>query len=622
MLDRPKYTAQDALNMIQAGTPPLAFENGVGVYRAAVKRMAKLDVPGMMTHDLAAIPMTLAFVDLLFEHLNRQPPASKKEKKARAQLKSRLRTVARRLEGSPVVRTTDDWICLHQVAMQLGGLRGWSEQTLIPLTSSLRGEAVAADLEPSDITRAWLAGVLECAGRKRRDSLKAGARILDELWPELPEHLRPVQRFGAIKLKSKKRKSLPLPRRVSQELEAYLDRRVAGKTVEGFNRTISVQPGISRSESTNIYRQSVGWLFDSLCLIGKLRPEEDIDLKDMARLDWLGMVAFEALADTHSEEGEPKAFPWQPIVPETIYNRTSSLITLFGTLHPDFLTQETALKDPSSAEAASLTPGGLQKILKGHFKKEMTDAHRAFCRSIILDRDQQRLLLNMHMICWSEAHGRWKTYESQSHHEQMQTMNLCVLAAILAVVVNIPLRARTVTSLLLEGGCADVSLPKSQRRIEFHIAPERMKVPKMFDALLEDTQHSRPRQILDWFIEGPRRELLRDSRLLSPANRREDLLFCGIGRARYNRVLSDWSEEIGLRMTTHMFRHAVASILINCCGCPLEEAARMLGNTVAVTERQYAFQDLIRRRGETLRKLESYRAELADTRHPGRKRRA
>src|SRR5690606_12596968 len=98
-------------------------------------------------------------------------------------------------------------------------------------------------------------------------------------------------------------------------------------------------------------------------------------------------------------------------------------------------------------------------------------------------------------------------------------------------------------------------------------------------------------------------ELLQNSSLLRADSAQPDLLFCGVGRARYNRVLTDWSEDLGLRMTTHMFRHAIASILINCCDCPIEDVARMLGNSTAVTERRYVFQDLMKRRGRTLQKL-------------------
>ena len=620
MIDQSTYTAKDALDMINAGIAPLDFENGVAVYRAAVRRLAKVSVPSFMTHDLSAIPMTLNFIEAFFDRWSDQPPRSKKERNARSQFKSRLRTIARRLEGAPVVRTTNSWEAFMNALGQVAAERGMDEQTLIPVTSSLRAASVEKGLEPFDLRPDLLLTLIKESGRKRRNSLKKAARIVDEIWAELPEQLRPESPFGTLDMPSRKRKGLPLPARVSEEMENYLAMRVAGTRAEGFKRTITIQAGIKSDESTNTYRQATGWLFDSLCMVGELQPDADIGMTDLARLDWIGKVSFDSLADADTGIGEPQAFPWHPITPETVYNRVSSLISMFSQLDPTFLAQEVELRDPSTSYTEKFTPVKLRETLSRHFNKEMTDAHRTFCRSLILDPDRQRVLLNMHMICWSEACARWTTYYEQGRLEQMQTMNLCILAAILSIVVNIPFRARTVTSLVLEGDRRDLSLPRGKKRIEFHVAPENMKVRKIFDAVLDDTGQSRPRQILDWFITGPRCELLRNPRLLRAENRQPNLLFGGIDRARYNRILTDWSEDIGMRMTTHMFRHALASILINCCDCPIEEAARMLGNTTAVTERQYAFQDLMRRRGETLRKLEGYRAQLTDTHHPGRER--
>ena len=620
MLDQTKYSVQDALDLIEAGTPPLRFETGQAVYRAAVKRIAKTTVPDLLTHDLSTIPMTVSFVDNFFERWGQQAPLSKKERNSRAQMKSRLRTIARRLERVPVVHTTDGWATFLKWLEQVAEARGLPTQALIPITSSLRAAAVADGLEPPHLTRNWLVGRMEVTGQKRRNSLRDGARLLDTMWDSIPENMRPSRPFGTIELPSRKRKSLPLPPRVFIELEDYLNQRVAGTTVEGFTRTISVQAGIKKDESTNIYRQATGWLFDSLCNVGALSADTDIGMAELSRLDWVGKVAFEALADAHSDDADPKVFPWKPITPKTIYNRVSCLLTMFGMLDPAFSTRTAALHDPISCTPETLAPEGLLKILAKHFRNEMTDAHRSFCRGVILDKDRQQIILSMHMLSWQKANARWQSFDEQTHHEQMQTMNLCVLSAMLAIVVNIPFRARTLTSLVLEGEHPDISLPKGRKCIEFHVAPARMKVPKVYDAIIEDTRHNPSRQIIDWFIRGPRRELLQNPRLLRTNIRNKNLLFCGIGRARYNRVLTDWSEEVGLRMTTHMFRHALASILINCCNCPLEDAARMLGNTVAVTERQYAFQDFMRRRSETLQKLGGYRTKLADTHHPGRKR--
>ncbi len=620
MLDQTKYSVQDALDLIEAGTPPLRFETGQAVYRAAVKRIAKTTVPDLLTHDLSAIPMTVSFVDNFFERLNQDPPASKKERDARAQMKTRLRTVARRLEGVPVVRSTEGWDNFTKSIQHLADVRGLSSQALIPITSSLRAAAVSDGIEPRDLTRDWLVDQMATSSQKRRKSLQDAARLLDAMWESIPVGFRPPLPFGPIKTPSRKRRGLPLPARVSTELENYRKERVAGITSDGFSGTVPVQAGIKKAESTNIYRQATGWLFDALCTVDILSPDADIGLADLAQLDWIRKVAFDALADAINEDGDVRKFSWKPIKPKTIHSRVSSLITMFGTLDPAFLTQTARFQESGSTSSEVVTPEGLLKILAKHFRNEMTDAHRSFCRKVILDKDRQQLILNMHMLSWQQANVRWQSFDGQTHHEQMQTMNLCVLSAMLAIVVNIPFRARTLTSLVLEGEHPDISLPKGKKCIEFHIAPARMKVPKMYDAEIEDTRHNPSRQIIDWFIKGPRRELLQNPRLLRTNIRNENLLFCGIDRPRFNRVLTDWSEEVGLRMTTHMFRHALASILINCCNCPLEDAARMLGNTVAVTERQYAFQDLMRRRSETLQKLEEHRIDLADTHHPGRKR--
>jgi integrase len=187
-------------------------------------------------------------------------------------------------------------------------------------------------------------------------------------------------------------------------------------------------------------------------------------------------------------------------------------------------------------------------------------------------------------------------------------------------VVNIPFRARTVCEMVLEGSQSDLSLPKDAKQIAFHVAPARMKTRERFDADVEDDKLSKPRKILDWFIAGPRKELLRNPKLLPEASRRPERLFGGIGEARYNRILGAWTEEVGMLMTTHMFRHALASFLINCCGVPVADAARMLGNSIAVAERKYVYLDVIKRRSNTLKKIADHRQHLADLQHPGRRR--
>lgn len=388
----------------------------------------------------------------------------------------------------------------------------------------------------------------------------------------------------------------------------------------GLIGEVTIQEGIKSDQSTNVYRQALGWLFDSLCFAGLVVPRDDLQIADLARLDWLSRVAVAALDHEDADVGTPHVFPWAPLQPRTIYNRVASLILMFDALCPGFRDQRVAVSDAETLRATTVDAQGLSRLMRARFSDEMTDAHKAFCRRIVAEEPRQRLLLNLHMICWAEAQTRWSSFGTQGHHERMQTINLCVLAAVLALVVHIPFRARTVTEMRLGGDRPDLALPKGAKRIEFHIAPKQMKVPKSFDAVLDDTRESCPRQILDWFIAGPRQVLLENPAFLR--NPEPDRLFCGIGTARYNRILIDWTEEIGMRMTTHLFRHALASVLINRCEVSMDEVAGLLGNTVATVEKNYAFHDRVRQRGKTLQKLSDLRQHMVEARHPGRRRKS
>lgn len=623
MFDHHQYTAQDALDLVMEGSPELleGKTSSIAGYRAALKRFTKTSVKGIITSDLSKIPLTMVFIDHFFERLNNDiPPHSKNEKKSRGDWQSRLHTICRRLEGVPVVRSTPAWTSFLDHVRDVGEKRKYSEEALIPVTSTFRAVAVEASVEPNEMTRDWLMGVMKGATKKRRASLKSGIKLLDDLWPDLPEHQRPPEPFGSIRITSEKRRSLPLPPRVTAELEAYLASRIVGDTAQGFTRAVSVKKGINPKQSTNIYRQAVGWLYDSLCIVRELDPDADIGLNDLANLEWLSKTAFEALSEIEADAGTPRTFPWKPIEPETIYNRTGSLIAIFESTVPDFNIGHIEIFDPTKKKVVKKNAEGLRKILSGHCSDEMTDEHRAFCRALVTNEEKQHLFLNMHMICWEQAQSRWQTYDQQIQHEKNQTINLCVLAAILALVVNIPFRARTVCEMVLEGSQADLSLPKGTKKIAFHVAPARMKTKARFDADVEDDRISKPRKILDWFIAGPRKELLRNPKLLPEANRRPERLFCGIGEARYNRILGAWTEDVGMLMTTHMFRHALASFLINCCDVPVADAARMLGNSIAVAERRYVFLDVIKRRSNTLKKVADHRKHLTDLHHPGRRR--
>ena len=411
---------------------------------------------------------------------------------------------------------------------------------------------------------------------------------------------------------------------MKSDLNIYLRNRMAGVMAEGLRPHCPVPIGKKlKPGSAVIYDQGLKWEMDSLRLAGVFEIEPMPErLVDVARLDWLAKVGFQAI-DDHSrhEEGDTTFLPWDAIKPKTIQSRMISLNRMFKEVCPDFVNQSVpkmmadgTIKPMYGAEVIALIADWVDG-------DSMTTRQRDFCLALIRDTDRQRLLLNMHSLCWRDAKEAWANWGRLDCSEKRSAINLCILAAILAIVVHYPLRAGTVTQLTIGGKRPDVFLPKRTSTIEFSIWRSRMKNHEDFDANLKDDAHSQPRKILEWFIIGPREMLLNDPDLLAENDRDPDLLFGGIGVARYGKVLSEWTEEQGMRMTTHGFRHAIATILVNVCGTNLEDVARMLGNkSTDIVARHYVFLDMIRRRASTIAQIGAYRQHLQETKHPRRSR--
>jgi hypothetical protein len=320
---------------------------------------------------------------------------------------------------------------------------------------------------------------------------------------------------------------------------------------------------------------------------------------------------WQALGDLEAGVGQPRFFPWKPISAKTLYSRADALVRFFGTQKPGFEEERVALLRAGRGSAGVISASDMLQRIGQRIPKGMTAEHRQFCLALLADPDRQRLLLNIHSLCWADAQELWHGYTRQTSAERRRTIDLCVLAAILGIVVHIPFRAHTIVSLHLEGETPDVLLPPGKPVIDLVVFRERMKVPKDFEVILRDDATSQPRRILDWFIAGPRQALLSDPNLLSTNKRDPRLLFGGIDEARYGEILSNWTFDMGMRMTTHLFRHAIATLLVNICEADLQEVATLLGNTVEVTARHYVFNDGLRQRMRAVHRLAEARSNLA-----------
>lgn len=552
-------SAATALAMIERREAPFDFPSAKDC-RSALMKLRKLDIPGVRTRDLD-VALTPQAVDALFARIERTPPASIKERRFRANLRTRLNTLARIASGIPAV--SQAWTALEARLDAIAQADARPRQAFIAVTSTLKNAAQEDGLDPADLGPHWLAGRMRSASRKRRDSLLKAARILDALHPRLPAGLRPAEPFGDFGAEAGgARRSGALPPSLAQDLQRYLETRCAPVTTPGLCGPVKLGDGI-KDVSATIYDQALKWFVDSLRIAGLEDEIRASGIAELARLDWLSRAVFQAFDDHESnEEGRPTLLPWRPLAPKTVQSRAIALMRMFADVRPDFRHQTMPmLMLMQNGETGFTDAKGLGKAMNARVEVGMTPANRQFCRALLSDQNKQRLLLNMHTICWQEASDVWSRFETLDRKQRRSAIDLCVLAAMLAIVVHIPFRARTLVELTFGGLSPDVILPPRRQIIDLAVFRKRLKTGTDFDALISDDAASRPRRILDWFVAGPREALLNDPELLAEKGRRPDRLFAGIDESRYGKILSDWTEKAGMRMTTHMFRHGIATLL-------------------------------------------------------------
>lgn len=590
--------------------------------RTAINQLQKSYGHFLGKRGVASTPLNMQAIDAIEKKINSTPPESQKELRKRKNIFTRLRNLARIIANAP--KTSRDWDTLTRALLELYSTEEWPEKKLIPITNTMKSMALEDSLDPSELTTAWLLSRLQTTTSKRRASLLDAAALLDGLFYRLPPEVRPRCRFGEVcRNVGGKRHSGKLPPTIEAELHSYIASRIVGTSIEGLreNRPVSLGDSI-KPASTVIYDQAMKWYLDSLRVSGNLSYQEiPNNLHEIARLDWLSKVAFQALEDYEMSENDlPTLLPWAPIAPKTIESRVYALCAIFKCVNREFENQKIS-RLSGGQEAEPLTVTEFCKYVSRRVGgDEMSPRQREFCLKLISDENRQRLILNMHTLCWKDAKAAWDKWADLDRNERRHAINLCALAASLAIVVHFPFRGATVTQLTLGGSTPDISLPKNSGKIAFTVSGAHMKNSVAFDGLLEDKRDSQPRKIIDWFISGPRQELLKNSDLLAEKYRRPERLLAGLDTGRYGKALSTWTMDAGMRMTTHAFRHAIATILVNLCAASLEDVTRMLGNTnTDIVARHYVFIDGVNRRKYALDQMAEHRRRLGALEHPGRR---
>lgn len=583
-------TLQDLFNLVVDPADPLQVGTGVANYRAAINAVTRLKG---MPSDLALIPADaeriLRAVSVAIEH-------GSSTKKIPATVPSRLRTLFEKSAITAATTRLSEWDRLRDFLDGLAAELDIDPKTFTPINHTLARLASADGLTPSQVTTDWVIPTRKRASAKEASSLGEAVRLLQRHHNRFPQDMQPTI-MGYLPPVAGQRKSGDLPIPIAQDLKKYIAKHREPQTLRGVDGAVEVSDNGLSPHSETATRQAVLWYHDCLVALGYLPLASGVDTRSIARIAWLEAAVAESLADLRRDP-DNRRLPWKPIGAKKLsdhYRYARKFLDRFIS------------KSRSSLQIDKKIRERFSEVLDD----EMTAENKKFCKAILADEEKMWVVLNMHTLLFQEAQSAWRAYPNQSPMKQAQTLNLAALAAIAAIETSFPFRSNTVLNLSLYGDDPDIRLPqKHPGRIEFDVVRHIIKNRKTFDADLVDSDSSRPREILDWFVTGPRQEFLRNAYFLSPHKRQPDLLLAGYDYRKYNETLQFHSARLGIHMKTHQWRHALASILINLEDANIEEIAAVMNITVAVLLKKYAFIRKSLRVARGMHKLDTLRSGL------------
>lgn len=562
-------TLQDLLNLLVDPTDPLKVGTGVANYRAALNCVTRLKG---MPSDLALIP---ADAERILTAVSAAIKHGSTTKKIPQGVPSRLKTLFEKAAVTTAMKRMSAWELLRDFLDGLASEIGTDPKVFTPINHTLANFASSDGLTPPQVTRDWLIAKLKLASAKEAASLRNAAKLLQRYHNHLPYDIRPMV-IDDLPSVSGQRESRALPPLIAKDLDQYLQEKRSPGMLQGLDGPVQVSDHGIVADSAIAISQAIKWYHDCLVAMGNLPPASNARSQEIGRLDWLEAAVAESLADLRRDP-DNRRLPWKPIGAKKLNEHFKNVRQFTYRFIPD---------TKSDFQPVERIRGVFSDLLSD----EMTSENKKFCLSILSNDEKMWIVLNMHTLLFQEAQDAWRDYPHQSPARQAQTLNLATLAAIAAIETSFPFRSHTVLNLSLFGDDPDVKLPSERpNRVEFDVVRRIIKNRETFTGDLDDSESSRPREILDWFVGGPREAILKNAYFLPVRNRQHDLLFGGYNYKRYNQTLQFHSARLGLRMKTHQWRHAVASILINLEGANIEDIAAVMNISVAVLLKRYAF---------------------------------
>jgi len=247
---------------------------------------------------------------------------------------------------------------------------------------------------------------------------------------------------------------------------------------------------------------------------------------------------------------------------------------------------------------------------------EMSAKTLAFCRPIVKNRVKRQDFLTQHIAYRARAEDLMATDKILSGDQLSFVRALGSCAAFAAIAIGgAPMRCLNTLQLRLRGTTTNIHLPNgSDDYFLLTVSAKEMKGNKRRVPPVKIRRNAlEGAQTLEWYLnsirplfpfgnrkwcEGVDEPLdhVRFGAKLRKMDRRESIYFFvapesadHLSKSLFYEQLVSASEDIGMPMTAHNFRHGMASILMSRSLANLHKVARMLNNTPDVVQKYYAW---------------------------------
>lgn len=437
-------------------------------------------------------------------------------------------------------------------------------QRVIGLDSLIRA-ARERGVQPKDMTWNLL---MELVSGTRPSGL---ARAIKAAWKDLEQHASIIRcplpaalPFPPIHRAQGHAVRVPYPPELAAMVQAWGDEKAKGERRGHRQKSRKSIKPVTRK----FHEGGISYIYTALVQLGHVDPMQETDLDVLSTLDWLEEVIGAEL------DGD---FPWQRLAPTTLFAYLSSWTLFLKKYKIDVDPHREMINDWDAFTNI----------------KAMSAQRRQWCNDFLRDAKQQTAFFSLPATLHAHAAPMIQDFRRLKAIRRDQAIMLAMVASAAAIWTSLPLRIRTVVNLSVEGSTPDIVLQAHKTDLVLTTPVDAVKNGYQHERISLTPKHGgHPRRIVDWFIREVRPLLMAGMR---PSSRKPDLLFCGVDEARLRRAWSRASQLVGLSMTPHQVRHAIATVLANEDRPDYEMIAALLGDTVATVRKNYVFVDQMRK---------------------------